>query len=94
MVLFCFLLMLVQRSELAPFGNPAVLGSFVAGIVAEEARTRGFAAPAFAGCAFIEACWDYCTSSGQPTAARGDSWLSPLTPTLNPRDRGCLGMRC
>ena len=41
-----------------PFGSSAVSGSFVAsaGIpygVAEEARTRGFAAPAFAGCAFV-----------------------------------------
>jgi hypothetical protein len=35
-------------------GGSAVVGSFVAldGGVAEEARTRGFAAPAFAGCAF------------------------------------------
>jgi hypothetical protein len=40
----------------APFGGSAVVGSFVAPAegVAEEARTRGFAAPAFAGCAFIE----------------------------------------
>jgi hypothetical protein len=37
-----------------PVGGSAVLGSFVASEgVAEEARTRGFAAPAFAGCAFI-----------------------------------------
>ncbi len=39
-----------------PFGGSAVLGSFVASGesqsgVAEEARTRGFAAPAFAECA-------------------------------------------
>jgi hypothetical protein len=38
-------------------GSSAVLGPFVrrwvAG-VAKEARTRGFAAPAFAGCAFSE----------------------------------------
>jgi hypothetical protein len=39
-------------------GGSAVVGSFgrQAGIpcgVAEEARTRGFAAPAFAGCAFV-----------------------------------------
>ena len=40
----------------SPFASSAVLGSFVAsgGSVAEEARTRGFAAPALAGCAFIE----------------------------------------
>jgi hypothetical protein len=39
-----------------PFGCSAVVGSFVASTegVAEEARTRGFAAPAFAGCAFVE----------------------------------------
>ena len=38
-----------------PLGSSAVLGSFVASTsgVAEEARTRGFAAPAFAGCAFV-----------------------------------------
>ena len=35
------------------FGSSAVSGSFVAGYVAEETRTRGFAAPAFAGCAFV-----------------------------------------
>jgi hypothetical protein len=45
------------------FGSSAILGSFVAsgatcGGVAEEARTRGFAAPAFAGCAFVEV-WGY-----------------------------------
>jgi hypothetical protein len=34
-------------------GSPAILGSFVAARVAEEARTRGFASPAFAGFAFI-----------------------------------------
>jgi hypothetical protein len=41
-----------------PFGGSAVVGSFVASTedVAEEARTRGFAAPAFAGCAFVEGC--------------------------------------
>ena len=35
------------------FGSSAVVGSFVASDagVGEEARTRGFAAPAFAGCA-------------------------------------------
>jgi hypothetical protein len=39
----------------AALGNSAVFGSFVASVegVAEEARTRSFAAPAFAGCAFI-----------------------------------------
>jgi hypothetical protein len=38
------------------FGSSAVVGPFVASMegVAEEARTRGFAAPAFAGCAFVE----------------------------------------
>ena len=40
------------------FGSSAVVGSFVASRipcgVAEGARTRGFAAPAFAGCAFVE----------------------------------------
>ena len=38
------------------FGSSAVVGPFVASLegVAEEARTRGFAAPAFAGCAFVE----------------------------------------
>src|SRR5206468_4070695 len=39
-----------------PFSSSAILGSFVAsaaGRVAEETRTRGFAAPAFAGCALI-----------------------------------------
>ena len=37
-------------------GSPAVLGSFVASkdYVAEEARTRSFAAPALAGCAFVD----------------------------------------
>jgi hypothetical protein len=35
-------------------GSSAILGSFEASSVAEEARTRGFAAPAFAGCAFVE----------------------------------------
>jgi hypothetical protein len=43
-----------------PFGSSAILGSFVASVaacagVAEEARTRGFATPAFAGLAFVEA---------------------------------------
>jgi hypothetical protein len=42
-----------------PFGSAAILGSFVASAaacacVAKEARTRGFAAPAFAGWALIE----------------------------------------
>jgi hypothetical protein len=42
-----------------PFGSSAILGSFVASgryrrSVAEEARTRGFATPAFAGWAFVE----------------------------------------
>jgi hypothetical protein len=42
-----------------PFGSSAILGSFVAsGVtcdgIAEEARTRGFAAPAFAGWALVE----------------------------------------
>jgi hypothetical protein len=46
-----------------PFGSPAILGSLVASGetksgVAEEARTRGFAAPAFAGFAFVERWWD------------------------------------
>ena len=49
----------MTRIPAAPFGGPAVVGSFVAsaGIPAASrraARTRGFAAPAFAGCAFIE----------------------------------------
>src|SRR5690348_15512450 len=41
-------------------GGSAVVGSYVASTegVAEEARTRGFAAPAFAGCAFVER-WCY-----------------------------------
>jgi hypothetical protein len=40
-------------------GSSAVVGFFVASVsgpkagVAEEARTRGFATPAFAGCAFV-----------------------------------------
>jgi hypothetical protein len=39
-------------------GSSAVVGSFVASTegVAEEARIRGFAAPALAGCAFVEVC--------------------------------------
>jgi hypothetical protein len=39
-----------------PFSSSAVLGSFVASNEggAEEARTRGFATPAFTGCAFVE----------------------------------------
>jgi len=39
-----------------PFGSSAILGSFGRLLVgvAEEARTRGFAAPGFAGCAFVE----------------------------------------
>ena len=42
-----------------PFGSSAILGAFVASEVgyagvAEEARTRGFAAPAFAGWALVE----------------------------------------
>jgi hypothetical protein len=42
-----------------PFGSLAVVESYEAPSetqsgVAEEARTRGFAAPAFAGCAFVE----------------------------------------
>jgi hypothetical protein len=38
-------------------GGSAVVGSYVASErgVAEEARTRGFAAPALAGCAFVVA---------------------------------------
>jgi len=39
-----------------PFGSSAVVGSFGASSergVAEEVRPRGFAAPAFAGCAFV-----------------------------------------
>ena len=48
-----------QMDARYPFGGLAVVGSFVAlaGVtsgVAEEARTRGVAAPAFAGCAFVE----------------------------------------
>ncbi len=40
-------------------GSSAIVGPFVALLSdssggAEEARTRGFAAPAFAGCAFVE----------------------------------------
>ena len=40
-----------------PFGSSAVVGSFGASErgVAEEARTRGFAAPVFTGCAFVVA---------------------------------------
>jgi hypothetical protein len=34
-----------------------VAGSALTG-VAEEARIRGFAAPAFAGCAFVEGWWE------------------------------------
>jgi hypothetical protein len=47
------------RRETTLLGSSAVLGSFVAlwEGVAEEMRTRGFAAPAFAGCAFIEGLW-------------------------------------
>jgi hypothetical protein len=48
----------MQRVNLrTALGSSAVLGSFVRRKetgVAEEARTRGFAAPAFAGCAFVE----------------------------------------
>jgi hypothetical protein len=46
----------VSEQTQAPFGGSAVVGSFVASAegVAEEARTRGFAAPVFAGCAFVE----------------------------------------
>jgi hypothetical protein len=45
--------------ERVPFGSSAIVGSFLASGetqsgVAEEARTRGFAAPALAGCAFVE----------------------------------------
>ena len=38
-----------------PFGSSAIVGSFVAceDGVAEEARTRGFAPPAFTGFAFV-----------------------------------------
>jgi hypothetical protein len=45
----------LSRQTQAPFGGSAVVGSFMAPVegVAEEARTRGFAAPAFAGCAFV-----------------------------------------
>jgi hypothetical protein len=44
-----------RKLRSAPFGCSAVVGSFGASKegVAEEARTRGFAAPAFAGCAFV-----------------------------------------
>ena len=39
----------------AQAGGSAVVGpSWRDELVAEEARTRGFAAPAFAGCAFID----------------------------------------
>ncbi len=48
-----------RRMRRSPFGRHGSLGSFVAAGetesgVAEEARTRGFATPALAGCAFIE----------------------------------------
>jgi hypothetical protein len=49
------------RTPTTPFGGSAVVRTFVASVagseagVAEEARTRGFAAPAFAGCALL---WD------------------------------------
>jgi hypothetical protein len=36
-----------------PSSSSAIFGSFVASSVAEEARTRGFAPPAFAEFAFI-----------------------------------------
>jgi hypothetical protein len=50
----------VSEQTQAPFGGSAVLGTFVASkrCVAEEARTRGFAAPAFAGCAFVGGWYD------------------------------------
>jgi hypothetical protein len=35
------------------FGSPAILGPSWRSNVAEEARTRGFASPAFAGFAFV-----------------------------------------
>jgi hypothetical protein len=37
------------------FGSPAILGSDRGHPNAEEARTRGFPAPAFAGCGFFGA---------------------------------------
>jgi hypothetical protein len=37
-------------------GGRGVLRDVLESGVAEEARTRGFAAPAFAGCAFVEEC--------------------------------------
>jgi hypothetical protein len=39
-----------------PLGGPPVLGTFVASTahVAEEARTRGFAAPVFTGCVLVQ----------------------------------------
>jgi hypothetical protein len=48
-------------AELPPVRQLGGLRSFVAGSVAEEARTRGFAAPAFAGCAFVDG--GYCLST-------------------------------
>jgi hypothetical protein len=39
-----------------PFGSSAILGPSGVSLwgVTEEARTRGFAAPALAGCAFVD----------------------------------------
>ena len=56
----------VPRSKWRPGGR----GSFVAEeTVAEEARTRGFAAPAFAGCAFIDGL------VREPTIKQGGDYL-------------------
>ena len=46
-----------QTSDL--FGSPAVLVSFVASNVAEEARIRGFPSPSFGGFGFIVSITNY-----------------------------------
>ena len=57
----------MNGSEIHQFGSLAILGPAWrrASGVAEEARTRGFAAPAFAGCAFVLGC----ATLGSGTAA-------------------------
>jgi hypothetical protein len=48
------------RDNDAHLGGSAVWGpSWRRGGVAEEARTRGFATPAFTGCAFVEGWTSY-----------------------------------
>jgi hypothetical protein len=76
-----------QETESLARGS-AVLGSLAAWGIAEEARTRGSAAPAFAGCAFCRnRCVGWCAYCTRWYEARqeGHGTLTPFTTPSIPR---------